>query len=155
MKKQLIQTMTAVILVLGLFSSAQAENSNQSAIRALLQTYEQVLNASDVAGVLRLYTRDGVFMAPHNPSAVGIHAIKAAYGSVFKAIDLNVKFDIAEIKMIASNWAFARTNSAGTTTINATGEKVAEGNQELFVLQNTGDGQWKIARYSFSTTNPR
>lgn len=147
--------MTAVVLVLGLFSSAQAENSNQSAIRALLQTYEQVLNAGDVSGVLRLYTRDGVFMAPHNPSAVGIHAIKTAYESVFKAIDLDVKFDIAEIKVIAGNWAFARTYSAGTTTINATGEKVAEGNQELFVLQRAGDGQWKIARYSFSTTNPR
>ncbi|HEC18280.1 MAG TPA: DUF4440 domain-containing protein, partial [Gammaproteobacteria bacterium] len=81
MNKQLIRTMTAVVLVLGLFSSVQAENSDQSAIRTLLQTYEQVLNAGDVSGVLRLYTRDGVFMAPHNPSAVGIHAIKTAYES--------------------------------------------------------------------------
>ncbi len=153
--KKLIQTMTAAALVLGSLSSAQAANSNQEPIRTLLKTYEQVLNASDVAGVLRLYTRDGVFMAPHNPSAVGIDAIKAAYAAVFKVIDLNVKFDIAEIEVIAGNWAFARTNSAGTTTINATGEKVAEGNQELFVLQKTESGQWKIARYSFSTTNPR
>ncbi len=152
--KKLIQTMTAATLVLGSLSNAQAANSNQESIRTLLKNYEQVLNASDVSGVLKLYTRNGVFMAPHNPSAVGVDAIKAAYASVFKTIDLNVKFDIVEIKMIAGNWAFARTNSAGITTINATGKKVAEGNQELFVLQKMDDGKWKIARYSFSTTNP-
>lgn len=155
MKKQLVQTMTAVILMLGFFSGVQAESSNQIAIRDLLQSYEKVLNDGDVAGVLRLYSQDGVFMAPHHPSAVGIHAVKSAYEAVFKAIDLNVKFDIVEIKMIAGNWAFARTNSAGTTTINSTGKQVAEGNQELFVLQKVDNGQWKIARYSFSTTNPR
>ena len=44
-------------------------------------------------------------------------------------------------KVVADDWAFARTNSASTTTINATGDQVAEGN-------------WKIARYCFSTTNP-
>ena len=40
------------------------------------------------------------------------------------------------------------------TTIHVTGDKVAEANQELFVLQKMADGDWKIARYAFSTTNP-
>ena len=155
MKNTLIQTLTAAILVFGLLPGAHAANSDQKNIHAVLKAYEQVLNASDVAGVLKLYTQDGVFMAQHNPSAVGIDAIKVAYENVFKAIDLNVAFDIVEIEVIADNWAFARTNSAGTTTINATGDKIAEGNQELFVLQKTDDGEWKIARYGFSTTNPR
>jgi ketosteroid isomerase-like protein len=30
----------------------------------------------------------------------------------------------------------------------------AEGNQELFIFKKGTDGQWRIARYSFSTTNP-
>ncbi len=111
-------------------------------------------SADDVDGVLKLYTENGVFMAQHNPSAVGIKQVQAAYTAVFQAIDLNVVFDIVEIDVIADDWAFARTNSSGTTTINATGDKVAEGNQELFVLQKI-DGNWKIARYCFSTTNPR
>lgn len=45
----------------------------------MVKSYEQVLNASDVASI---YTKDGVFTAQHNPSAVGIFAIKAAYQSV-------------------------------------------------------------------------
>lgn len=155
MKNRLIQILTAAILVFELLPGAHAANSDQENIQALLKAYEQVLNSSEVAGVLKLYTQDGVFMAQHNPSAVGINAIEAAYEAVFKAIDLDVKFDIVEIEVVADDWAFARTNSTGTTTINATGDKIAEGNQELFVLQKTDDGEWKIARYGFSTTNPR
>ncbi len=93
-------------------------------------------------------------MAQHNPSAVGIQQVEAAYSGAFQAIDLNVEFDIVEVELIDDDWAFARTNSSGTTTINATGDKIPEGNQELFVLQKI-DGDWKIARYAFSTTNPR
>ena len=150
-------SLLAVAASLGLSSAepaAVAADSANAEIEALLRDYERVLNASDVDGVLKLFTEDGVFMAQHNPSAVGIKQVRAAYTAAFQAIDLNVKFDIVEIEVIADDWAFARTNSGGTTTINATGDKVAEGNQELFVLQKIDDN-WKIARYCFSTTNPR
>ncbi len=154
MKNRLIQTLAAAILVFGPLSGAHAADSDQENIHAVLKAYEQVLNASDVAGVLKLYTKNGVFMAQHNPSAVGVHQVEAAYSGAFQAIDLNVEFDIVEVEVIADDWAFARTNSSGTTTINATGDKIPEGNQELFILQRI-DGDWKIARYAFSTTNPR
>ena len=154
MKHRLIRTVLAAALILGSLSSAYATQSDNEKIHAVLESYEHVLNAGDAAGVVRLYTEDGVFMAQHHPSAVGIDAVKAAYEAAFKAIDLNVEFDIVEIEVVADDWAFARTNSAGTITINATGDQVAEGNQELFVLKKTDAGNWKIARYCFSTTNP-
>ncbi len=153
MKNRLLQTMAATILVLGTLSGAYAVSDRES-IHAVLEAYEQALNAGDVAGIVNLYAEDGVFMPQHIPSAVGIDAIEATYEAVFEAIDLDVEFDIVEIEVVADDWAFARTNSAGTTTINATGEKVAEANQELFVFQKTADGEWRIARDSFSTTNP-
>ena len=155
MKDRLIQTVAVAALILGSLSDTHAADSDKEKIHAVIKNYEQVLNASDVTGVVKLYTEDGVFMAQHNPSAVGIDAVKAAYEAVFKAIDLNVAFDIIEIEVVADDWAFARTHSAGTTTIKATGDQMAEGNQELFVFQKTDDGKWKIARYCFSTTNPR
>ena len=154
MKYRLIQTIAAAALILGSLSGAHAADLDKAQIKAVLKTYESVLNTGDVDGVMKLYTKDGVFMAQHNPSAVGIEQVEAAYTAVFKVIDLNVEFDIVEVEVIADDWAFARTNSSGTTTINATGDKVAEGNQELFVMQKI-DGDWKIARYGFSTTNPR
>jgi ketosteroid isomerase-like protein len=56
--------------------------------------------------------------------------------------------------LMSPTWAFVRTNSAGTNTVNATGKVSAEGNQELFVFRKDGDGRWRIARYSFSPTSP-
>ncbi len=153
MKNPLIQTITATALILGSLTSVHAGDSDKAQIEATLEDYERVLNASDVDGILALYTEDGVFMAPNNPSAVGIQQVEAAYTGAFRAIDLNVVFDIVEIEVISDDWAFARTNSAGTITINATGDKIPESNQELFVLQKI-DGDWKLARYGFSSTNP-
>lgn len=84
---------------------------------------------------------------------MGSDAVRKAYDAVFDAIKLDVKFAVVEIRQVAPDWAFARTNSAGTVKIKATGLGGPEANQELFVFQKI-DGNWKIARYCFSTTNP-
>jgi uncharacterized protein (TIGR02246 family) len=123
-------------------------------VTALLAKYNEALNASSTDAVMPLYAEDGVFMPPYSRSAVGSAAIRGAYDAVFKAIALDVNFTIAEVVELAPGWAFARTNSAGTTTDHGTGRKSAEGNQELFIFRKDQDGAWKIARYSFSPTNP-
>jgi ketosteroid isomerase-like protein len=102
-----------------------------------------------------LYAEDAVFMPPNNHSAVGAAAVRQAYDAVFTAIKLDLKFTVAEVVQMAPNWALARTTSAGAVTINANGAKIPEANQELFIFKKGADGAWKIARYSFSTTNPR
>ncbi len=153
MRKHLPKTIVATVLILGSLCGAYAADSDKAEIEAVLKSYERVLNASDVDGILKLYTEDGVFMAQHNPSAVGIKQVEAAYTAALQAIDLDVEFDIVEIEVIADDWAFARTNSSGTITINATGDKVNEGNQELFILKKIDDN-WKIARYCFSSNTP-
>jgi uncharacterized protein (TIGR02246 family) len=128
--------------------------TDQEAIRAVMSSYEAALNGSSTEAAMTLYAEDGVFMAPNNPSAIGKAAVRRAYDAVFKAITLKVKFTIAELVVMAPQWAFVRTNSAGTQTINATGAKSVEANQELFIFRKGDDGTWRIARYSFSTTNP-
>jgi uncharacterized protein (TIGR02246 family) len=129
-------------------------NANEKAVAEALAQYQDALNDSDTAAAMRLYADDGVFMPPYSQSAVGAAAVRQAYEAVFKAIKLSVKFSVAEVVEMPPHWVFARTNSAGTTTINATGAKSAEANQELFIFRKGRDGSWKIARYSFSSTNP-
>ncbi len=135
-------------------SSATETAGEKTAIMGVLSSYEAALNASNTAAVMPLYAEDGVFMPPYSQSAIGAAAVRQAYDAVFKAIKLNLKFTVAEVVQVAPNWAFARTNSAGTVTVNATDAKSAEANQELFIFKKGADGAWKIARYSFSTTNP-
>jgi len=128
-------------------------NANEKAIAAVLAQYQDALNQSDTGAVVNLYAPDGVFMPQNSPSSVGADEVRRAYDAVFKAIKLTVRFNVAEIVELAPNWVFARTNSAGTVKVNATGAGGPEANQELFLFQKI-DGTWKIARYCFSTTNP-
>jgi uncharacterized protein (TIGR02246 family) len=128
-------------------------HDEDKAIRSMLHTYEQALNDADTEAVMQLYTDDGVFMPQNFPSSVGSEAVRQAYKGVFEAIRLTVTFAIEEVQVIAPEWAFVRTNSSGTVLIHATGATSAEANQELFLLRKA-QGDWKIARYCFSTTNP-
>lgn len=133
---------------------AATAEADRAAITAVLSDYNEALNASSVTRSLALYADDGVFMPPYSQSAVGKAAVRKAYQKVFDTITLHVKFTIEEIVQMSPNWAFVRTNSAGTNKINATGAVSAEGNQELFVFKKDDEGVWKIARYSFSPTSP-
>lgn len=128
-------------------------NPNEKAVAEVLAKYEDALNQSDTNAVMKLYAPDGVFMPQNSPSSVGAGEVRKAYDAVFKTIKLTVKFNVAEVVEMAPNWVFARTNSAGTVKVHATGAGGPEANQELFLFQKI-DGAWKIARYCFSTTNP-
>jgi uncharacterized protein (TIGR02246 family) len=128
-------------------------NADEKAVASVLAQYQNALNQSNTDAVMKLYSSDGVFMSQHFPSSVGADAVRKAYLAVFEAITLSVEFKVAEVVQVAPDWAFARTNSAGTVKVHATGTSSPEANQELFVFQKIG-GAWKIARYCFSTTNP-
>ncbi len=126
---------------------------DETAIRQTLAAYNAALNGGQASAVLPLYTPDGICMAPFSPSSIGHNALEQAYEGFFREMRFDVRFDIAEVAVVAPDWAFVRTNSAGTTLHHSTGKSVSEANQELFVMRKGDDGQWRIARYSFSPTN--
>jgi uncharacterized protein (TIGR02246 family) len=146
--------MLALVRLIPLAIDAAPASGDETQIRALLSTYQDALNASSTAAVMPLYAPDGVFMPPYSPSAVGATAVRQAYEAVFKSTTLQVTFTVVELVNMSPEWAFARTRSAGTNKVNATGVISAEGNQELFIFHKNTDGRWRIARYSFSPTNP-
>lgn len=130
--------------------SQTTASREQARIEQVLNKYEQALNASDVNAAVQLYTDDGVFMAPENPAAVGTKVLGLAYAGVFQAIGLKLKFQVVENKLLSPEWAMLRTTSTGTVKILANGAEVPGSNQELFLLRKV-NGDWKIARYSFSS----
>jgi uncharacterized protein (TIGR02246 family) len=127
---------------------------DEAAIRNVMASYNDALNGGRTAAVMPLYADDGVFMPPYSQSAVGKASVEKAYDAVFDELKFNVKFTIAELVVMAPRWAYVRTNSAGTTGHHSTGRTTEEANQELFIFRKGDDGGWRIARYSFSPTNP-
>ena len=127
-----------------------ADTRQRADIEQLPNMYQRALNTGDAQAAVKLYTADGVLMAPGNPVAVGSQALQQAYAGIFQAIGLNIRFEIAETQLLSHEWALLRTTSTGVIKIFANGAEILEGNQELFLLRKE-DGQWKIARYSFSS----
>lgn len=128
--------------------------SDEAAIRRTMASYNLALNGGKTAAVMPLYTPDAVFMAPFSESNIGLEAVKKAYDAVFRELKFDVRFTIGEVVQLSPTAAYVRTNSAGSTRHASTGQTTSEANQELFILRKGGDGRWRIARYSFSPTNP-
>src|ERR1700752_1832209 len=80
-------------------------NADEKAVASVLAQYQNALNQSNTDAVMKLYSSDGVFMPQHFPSSVGADAVRKAYDGVFKAIQLSVKFNLAEVVEISPNWA--------------------------------------------------
>ena len=129
-------------------ATAGAQNTAEEQLHALLATYETSLNAGDAARIEQLYTEDGTFMPAGFPTASGRPAVRGAYDAVFKNIRIAIHFTVDEMK-VKGNFAYARTHSAGTSTVVATGATGPEVNRELFIFARSAGG-WKIARYLFN-----
>src|SRR2546430_546676 len=105
-------------------------------------------DAADAGRIEQLYTEDGVFMPAGFPTASGRSAVRGAYDAVFSNIRIAIHFTVDELT-VKGDVAYARTHSAGTATVVATGASGPEANRELFIFAR-GPGGWKIARYMFN-----
>ncbi|MCJ2074027.1 SgcJ/EcaC family oxidoreductase [Methylobacterium sp. J-030] len=128
-------------------------DADEQAIAAVLARYAEAANNADATAVAELYADDAVLMAQYSPPAVGKAAVHAAYAGMAGAIKLDIVFEIAEIRLVAPDWAFLRSTSTGTIRLLQPGIDIPEANQELFLFRKV-DSTWKIARYSFSTVLP-
>lgn len=134
-----------------LTNSWGCNNSPIPAIATGSTQYEQALNTADTNTIVQLYAADGVQMAPDFPAAVGREAVTGAYAGTFKAISLNLKFTVDEVKLLGKNTALLRSHSAGTLKVNGTDQPAGPAAfKELFVLNKQANGQWKFSHYSFS-----
>ena len=118
-----------------------------------IKAYEKALNAGEANAALAVYGSDPIFMAQNMEAFVGRAAVQASYERIFRAIKLNVVFNIHEIVSMGDDLAYARTTSAGQTEILAADKTVKEANNELFIFRKEA-GQWRIHRYLFATSNP-
>jgi uncharacterized protein (TIGR02246 family) len=128
--------------------------SDEVAITSLLHAYSSVLASRSLSDLLNIYTSDGVLMAPGYLPAVGIEALKTSYERIFSTIKLEIEFRIDEIVVMdGGEWAFARTTAEGMKFWLQKGTGERHHNQEIFICRKV-DGQWKIARYCFSSIKP-
>ena len=134
-------------------SETKPANIMNQEITNLLKAYEKALNTSDTKAAIALYGSDPIFMAQNAPAFIGRDAVQTSYQQIFKSIKLNVVFTIHEIVDMGGDLAYGRTTSAGQQELLAAHTTSKEANNELFIFRKE-QGQWKIHRYLFATSNP-
>lgn len=153
--KKMILSLTVVLLTVACCNKQQrtaaacceSQAADSTAIEQLINSsYRNALAASDTVAIKAAYTTDGVVMGPGVPTAAGSPALAMTYNAIFCAVKLNLKFHIDEM-IIGQRYAFVRSVSTGTATIDGTEAK--EDNRELFVVRKEDDS-WKIARYIYN-----
>ena len=124
----------------------------RAAIEATVFAYFQALNEANIDAVLELYAKDPVMLPFLQPAVVGLEAVRANYEGTFQLIHFEMKATIQELVEMSPEWAYVRTDTSGIFTPTKAREGAPAAFHELFLLRNTGDEHWKIARYSFSPT---
>ena len=148
-----LQAAPAALAAAQTTSAAATNPADEAAVKKVLASYETALNASNTDAVMSLYADDAVLLPQGTPTVMGSKAVKQFYVGTFKAIKIDLQFQVAEVQVVSNEWAFLRSASTGTMKILATGNEAPAHTQELFVLHKES-GQWKLARYSFSSTLP-
>ena len=124
------------------------KNESDAVSNLISISYRGALASSNADSVAAIFTTDGVVMGSGLPTASGSAQIKGAYEGTFGAVSININFKIDEI-IVGENYAFARSTSAGITTVKENGAPQPEENRELFVAQKV-NGKWKLSRYIYN-----
>ncbi|MBV8330148.1 MAG: nuclear transport factor 2 family protein [Verrucomicrobia bacterium] len=117
-----------------------------------LKAYENALDTSNTEAVMAVYASEPVFIPEYAKALIGRDAVRRAYDHGFQSMKLNIKFAIHEIVDMGGDLAYVRTTSAGQQEMLATHKMLPEANNELFIFRRE-DGQWKIYRYLFASSN--
>jgi uncharacterized protein (TIGR02246 family) len=135
----------------GAWPACAAKSADDIQIRSVIASYEHALNQGDTGAIVQLFMEDGVVMVQKSPTAIGQDSVRRFYDELFRTMDLNLRFEIAEVVRISPNWAFVRTSSSGTVKVVSGGSTLASAGHELFILEKRGT--WRIARYAASSTS--
>lgn len=118
--------------------------TDDQAIRQLIQTWMSASQAGDTEKVLSLMTEDAVFLVA-GQKPFGKDAFKKSSEGMKNAVRFEGTSDIEELQ-IHCNWAFARARLKVTTVPLQGGTPTHRAGYTLTIFKKEADGQWRLSR---------
>jgi uncharacterized protein (TIGR02246 family) len=136
--------------------AADRTEADVAVIQALIQAWGAAVEASDVAGVVTLYTDDIVQMPPDAPANRGKQAIEEYYGGAFELFSVGVTWPVegTEEIIVADGWAFHLSEYILRFTPKSGGEAIEQHGKIIEICQKQPDGSWKFAREIWNRNSP-
>jgi uncharacterized protein (TIGR02246 family) len=111
------------------------------------------VNASDVAGVMSVWSDDGVLMPPHHAAVRGRAAIESYFRQLFQRARLRFVFTESVIS-IDERTATERLSYTAETWLAGSATPIADRGKGLHVYTRES-GSWKLAMDVWNTDTPR
>jgi len=126
-------------------SEPGSDPSARTEITAQTERYAGALRDNDTAGILALWTDDGVYLDATTPTVVGRAALDSMFQGIFAAARVvDVSLEIEEI-MVDRDLAFERLSFMETVHPHGA-EPMAVRGRAFLVWRRGPDGTWRIAR---------
>ncbi len=134
-------------------STEATTEADVEAIDELRAEYASAINSSDVDGLSAVWTSDGVFMPPNEPSVTGKEAVQSLWQKRFDQNTYGLTF-ASDGVVVSGDWAFDRGIATGTVTPKAGDQPVYFDNKYIAVYQRQPDGSWKYQYVIYNSNNP-
>lgn len=145
-RRTLITTAGAAVGIAAIAASAQAEPAME--LGPILDKYAAALKAADVEAAVRLFTTNGIYIAPGHAAAVGSDALRASFRQTFERVAIDLEYDIWEAAKYAET-GWLRSTAKGKVTLKANGKEGVFTYNQLVVFQPENT-VWKIRSYAWT-----
>jgi uncharacterized protein (TIGR02246 family) len=119
-------------------------NDDETAVARTTAALLDAVNASDLAGVLAVWSDDGVLMPPHHPSVRGRVEIERYFRQLFERTRLTFSFTASQIH-VSENVAFERVEYAASARPVQGGAEIQDVGKGLHVYRRQSSGSWRLA----------
>ena len=126
------------------------ENINRAAVDAIksVSTHtDAAWEAGDSEGFIDAFTDDVVWMPPGDSDIVGKEACATVAQSILEGTNFEQVATRSEEIVVIGDWAFERFRASWDSTPKAGGETTSAEFRGFRILQEQGDGSWKVAQY--------
>ncbi len=132
--------------------TSRSTAEDEQAIRDVASAWAAALSRSDLDGIFAQWADDGIEFPP-GPARVGKAAIRERFAQVLTGGTVAASISFDEVH-VAGDWAWARGTFEGTWTPDDGSAQGRESNHNLWILQRSIDGSWRIARMMWHTNQP-
>ncbi len=120
-------------------------NTDEQAIRVLIDTWLRATREGQVEQVLELMTPDVVFLVPGQPAMQGREAFEKGLRGMLATHAIDSSSEIEEIA-VAGDFAYCRTRLSVIVTSKHGNTPMQRTGHTLSILRKSEDGRWQLAR---------
>ena len=133
--------------------AADTTEADVAAIRAIVDRFDEAMNAGDYEALAELYAEDAIRMPANAPPQIGRDAIREWFRLEMEQSDTQIDNVVRDARVFG-DWGYCWGDATGTDTPKAGGDEILIDSKWMSVSRRMPDGSWKVYRDIFNANGP-